>query len=65
MHSTNPPISCTQLAELAYRCWEDRGRPEGSPEVDWYHAIAVLGRPDGRALDEDLISAFSVGPTTS
>jgi hypothetical protein len=65
MHSTTPFISLTQIAELAYRYWEDRGRPEGSPEVDWYNAIAVLGHPAGRALDADLISAFSVGPTTS
>lgn len=22
----------------AYRRWEDRGRPWGTPEVDWFHA---------------------------
>jgi hypothetical protein len=26
------------VAKLAYRFWEDRGRPMGSPEVDWYRA---------------------------
>ena len=26
------------IAELAYRYWEDRGRPWGSPEEDWFRA---------------------------
>jgi hypothetical protein len=26
------------VAKLAYQYWEDRGRPFGSPEVDWYQA---------------------------
>src|SRR5215467_2411230 len=30
------------VAKLAYRLWEDRGRPEGSPESDWYHAEELL-----------------------
>jgi len=30
------------IAELAYRLWEERGRPEGSPEVDWYQAEREL-----------------------
>ena len=24
--------------ELAYRLWEERGRPEGRPEEDWFEA---------------------------
>lgn len=27
-----------QIAELAYRYWEARGRPVGSPEEDWFRA---------------------------
>ena len=27
----------------AYRYWEDRGRPVGSPEEDWFHATQELG----------------------
>ena len=27
----------------AYALWESRGRPFGSPEVDWYHAKEQLG----------------------
>ena len=26
------------VAKLAYHYWEDRGRPFGSPEVDWIRA---------------------------
>ncbi len=32
----------TAVAELAYRCWEERGCPSGSPEEDWYRAEARL-----------------------
>jgi hypothetical protein len=30
------------IARLAYRLWEDRGRPEGSPEYDWFLAEEIL-----------------------
>lgn len=34
-----------ELAILAHRLWEARGRPEGSPEEDWFHAeIRLQGR---------------------
>jgi hypothetical protein len=26
------------VAKLAYKFWEERGRPFGSPEVDWFRA---------------------------
>jgi len=26
------------VAKLAYQLWEERGRPFGSPEVDWFAA---------------------------
>jgi hypothetical protein len=26
------------VAKLAYKLWEERGRPFGSPEVDWFRA---------------------------
>jgi hypothetical protein len=28
--------------ELAYRFWQERGSPHGSPEIDWYRAQDVL-----------------------
>jgi hypothetical protein len=31
-----------QIAQLAYQLWEERGRPDGSPDVDWEHAVAAL-----------------------
>lgn len=43
-----PPIELTTdflgedrrefVAKLAYKLWEDRGRPAGSPDVDWFAA---------------------------
>jgi Protein of unknown function (DUF2934) len=27
-----------QIAKLAYRLWEERGRPLGSPDDDWFRA---------------------------
>jgi hypothetical protein len=32
-----------QIARLAYELWERRGRPLGSPEIDWYAAESALG----------------------
>jgi len=29
-------------ARLAYQLWDQRGRPFGSPEVDWYAAEKAL-----------------------
>ena len=28
----------TSIAELAYRLWQERGAPDGSPEIDWQDA---------------------------
>ena len=30
------------VAKLAYQLWEQRGRPFGSPEVDWFRAERVV-----------------------
>lgn len=30
------------IAALAYRFWQARGCPEGSPEEDWFRAIAAV-----------------------
>jgi hypothetical protein len=51
------------LQKLAYEFWEQRGRPVGSPEVDWQKAKEWL-RSDG--LDSSVgppLSAFSMGPS--
>lgn len=28
--------------QVAYKLWVERGRPVGSPEVDWFRAEALL-----------------------
>lgn len=33
-----------ETAILAYCYWEERGRPLGNPEVDWFRAEAELTR---------------------
>ena len=30
-------------SKLAHKLWLDRGRPEGSPEMDWHQAETYLG----------------------
>jgi hypothetical protein len=48
-----------EIARLAYQIWEERGRPIGSAEVDWYEAerqLQIRGgamppSPTGRALE--------------
>ena len=37
-----------EIAKLAYDLWELRGRPIGSPEIDWYAAKAALGVSDSQ-----------------
>jgi hypothetical protein len=30
------------LATVAYQLWEERGRPEGDPDCDWYEAERLI-----------------------
>ena len=32
----------TEVAQLAYSLWQQRGCPEGSPEIDWLQAEQQL-----------------------
>lgn len=43
------------VAELAYKFWEERGRPLGSPEVDWFAAE--------RAVYSSLVASGLVAPS--
>jgi hypothetical protein len=43
------------VAKLAYQYWEARGRPFGSPEVDWFAAE--------RTLYESLVASGLVSPS--
>jgi Protein of unknown function (DUF2934) len=37
-----------EIAVLAYRLWEERGRPDGDPEWDWYEAERMVMMLNGR-----------------
>ena len=45
------------VARLAYKLWEERGRPSGSPEVDWFAAE--------RALYSALVAAGLIVPSAA
>lgn len=45
------------VAKLAYKLWEERGRPLGSPEVDWFAAE--------RAVYSGLVDSGLIGPSTT
>ena len=38
------PLQHKRIARLAYSYWEARGRPDGSPEEDWFRAEEELRR---------------------
>ena len=46
VHSDRPyeVMMDKEIAMLAYQYWEQRGRPIGSPEVDWYRAEGAVNR---------------------
>jgi hypothetical protein len=37
-------LSHEEIAARAYALWEGRGRPDGSPQEDWYRAQQELSR---------------------
>ena len=47
-----------EIAERAYRLWEERGRPLGSPEVDWYRAVREV---EARGSEMPSLFAMSLG----
>ena len=50
------------IKELAYEYWEQRGRPIGSPEVDWYKAEQTMRSSDSASPVDPPFSAVSMGP---
>jgi hypothetical protein len=50
------------VRELAYRLWEQRGRPEGGAEEDWLEAERQLSgdvrRTDAQVVDEAVKESF-------
>ena len=51
------------IKELAYEYWEERGRPIGSPEVDWYKAEQTMSSSNSASPVGPPFSAFSMGPS--
>jgi hypothetical protein len=51
-----------QLCKIAYRLWEERGCPEGSPEIDWRHAEEEFAEEEspGQTRDGAEPSGYSV-----
>ena len=45
------------VAKLAYKLWEERGRPFGSPEVDWFAAE--------RAVYASLVASGLITPSSN
>lgn len=45
---SNYSYTSDEVAAHAYRCWHERGCPEGSPEVDWQRAEEELRKRRGR-----------------
>jgi Protein of unknown function (DUF2934) len=54
-----------QLEKLAYRFWEERGRPFGSPEEDWLKAEREFDRELIGPPERLPFSLMSMGHVTS
>ena len=49
-----------QIQRLAYRFWEDRGRPCGSSEEDWFRAERELRHHLGPSFQDYLDSGVAL-----
>lgn len=54
-----------QIEKLAYRFWEESGRPFGSPEVDWLKAEREFDRELIGPPERLPFSSLSMGLVTS
>jgi Protein of unknown function (DUF2934) len=54
-----------QIEKLAYRFWEERGRPFGSSEEDWFKAEREFHRRFIGLPERLPFSSLSMGPITS
>ena len=48
-----------QIERLAYQLWEERGRPAGSPDDDWFRANEILSDQEMNRLP---FSSVAMGP---
>lgn len=55
-------VDVRKQRELAYRLWEERGRPVGRPEEDWFEAERRLRsgeyEAESAAVDESIRESF-------
>lgn len=51
-----------QIERLAYSYWERRGRPVGSPDIDWLRAEREL-LSEMNTADQLPFSSMHMGPT--
>jgi hypothetical protein len=55
-------VDLRKQRELAYRLWEERGRPHGRPEEDWFEAERRLRsdqhEAESAAVDEAVRGSF-------
>ena len=54
-------LNAQDVAKLAYLFWEERGRPFGSPEIDWSRAVRELWARGEGAYP---VSSFAMVPQT-
>ena len=52
-------ITFETIKARAFQNWLDRGRPMGSPEVDWITAVVELSLEEDQRLDVDLQRAIA------
>jgi hypothetical protein len=45
---SRPNVNYEQIAKLAYLFWEQRGCPNGSPELDWLEAERQLHKASSK-----------------
>lgn len=62
MSHFNPTLQHEKIARLAYRLWEERGRPLWSADSDWLHAERQLRRTMDTGTQFSL-SSLRLGPT--
>jgi len=48
--------------KLAYEYWEHRGRPLGSPEIDWFAAERLLASTSGHSEDDFSLCSLRLEP---
>jgi hypothetical protein len=54
----------TEIRELAYSLWEKRGRPDGSPDEDWFAAEWLVNNEKMSGFSEATKSAAVNAPRT-